>query len=48
MASFSEGEIKSTTWDCDNVNSSSHNGVSFRIIKDFWDDIMLFEYHING
>lgn len=50
MASFSEGDIKSATWDCDNVNSSSPNGVSFRFIKEFWDEIMIymFEYHING
>ncbi|PNX78659.1 cysteine-rich receptor-like protein kinase, partial [Trifolium pratense] len=51
---FTEVEVKSTVWDCDNYKSPGPDGVNFGFIKDLWaelrDDIMRFlsDFHRNG
>jgi hypothetical protein len=51
---FSLEEVKAAVWDCDNYKSPGPDGISFGLVKDFWDmlknDVMRFlvEFHRNG
>jgi hypothetical protein len=54
IISFSQEEVKQAIWDCDSFKSPGPDGVSFGLIKEFWelikDDFMRFltEFHCNG
>jgi hypothetical protein len=51
---FSEDEVRTAVWDCDNYKSPGPDGVNFGFIKEFWDvikgDVMRFlsDFHRNG
>jgi hypothetical protein len=51
---FSQDEVKTAVWDCDNYKCLGPDGITFGFIKDFWDilkdDVMRFlvEFHRNG
>lgn len=51
---FTEKEVRSAVWDYDNSKSLSPDGVNFRFVKEFWEDIkhdfigIMAKFQVNG
>lgn len=51
---FSEEDIRTAVWDCDNDKSLGPNGVNFKFVKEFWNELkadffrVMTEFHQNG
>ena len=53
VARFAENEVRDAVWECGSEKSPGLDGLNFKFIKEFWDDIKsdllrLDEFHANG